>query len=316
MGTMKQTLDHRYRLLEVVGEGGASTVFSAMDLQTGELRAVKRLDPARDSHASPRRFAREARALLHLQHPNILPLYDVVLGENPYLVTELCTGETLRHRLERHGPLQLHQVYAVGVSILGALQAAHDAGIVHRDVKPGNLLIRDDGTPVLADFGIAILASARRITEGHVVGTFAFMAPEQRMGSADVDGRADLYSLGATLYTLATGLDPSDLFVADETHIRWRGLPSRFVSVLRQATAYRPENRYADARSMQTDLCDLMRGLPIPGEACVATTHGVMDSSAPMGMPNVASSTGNQDATWPASGGPMDGSTSRNCTER
>ncbi|MCB9673029.1 MAG: serine/threonine protein kinase [Alphaproteobacteria bacterium] len=260
---MQMTLDHRYRLLGVIGEGGASVVYRALDLQSGELRAVKVLDPSRDRNATGLRFVREARALLSLQHPHILPLFDVRLGEQPYLVMELCGGDTLRKRLQRAGPLPLSEVLAIGACMLDALHFAHSRGVVHRDVKPDNILVRSDGSYVLADFGIAVLAAdrSRETAEGLAIGTFAFMAPEQRLDASSVDARADLYALGATLYELATARPAADLFMAQPGSSRWDGLPAAFVDLLVRACRYKPEDRFASARDMAVALHSVARSV-------------------------------------------------------
>ncbi len=261
-GSMGSILDHRYRLLGIVGEGGASIVHRAIDLESGELRAVKILERSDDRCAIVPRFRREARALLDLRHPHILPLHGVRFGEPPYLVTELCGGDSLRHRLRRSGPLPLHEVVAVGISTLDALHFAHRRGVVHRDVKPGNLLVRSDGSTVLADFGIALLRAERtQGTEGLAMGTIAFMAPEQRLDASTVDVRADIYAMGATLYELATGRTSADLFMAGEGSPRWEGLPLPFVRILRRACHYDPARRYSTARDMGREL----RGLRVHG---------------------------------------------------
>jgi serine/threonine-protein kinase len=251
-----QVLDHRYQLLDIAGEGGASVVHRALDLTTGELRAVKLLDVARDASASVARFQREARALLSLQHDHILPLYGLHLGERPYLVMELCSGETFRTVLERDGPLPAVDITAIGIALLDALHHAHNRGVIHRDIKPGNILIDPAGRPVLADFGIAVLARdrSRDTLEGLSLGTFAFMAPEQRMDARSVDPRADLYAMGATLYELATGLPATDLFMAGEGSGRWAGLPPALAAVLRRATRYTPGERYRTALEMREAL--------------------------------------------------------------
>lgn len=261
---MMRVLDHRYQLLNIAGQGGASVVYRALDLETGELLAVKVLDVDRDASANVHRLQREARALLALQHPHILPLFGLHLSEPSYLVMELCSGETLRTQLETTGPLPLPRVVQIGIQMLNALAHAHVRGVIHRDVKPGNILISPRGHPVLSDFGIAVLARDRsRVTlEGLSMGTMAFMAPEQRLDARSVDGRADLYALGATLYELATGRTAADLFMAQEDSSRWDGLPHAFARVLREACRYRAEDRYASARDMLADL-EMLQAQPV-----------------------------------------------------
>lgn len=273
---MDKILDHRYRLLGTIGEGGASTVYRAVDLESGELRAVKVLDQARDASASLPRLQREARVLLSLRHPNILSLHGFHLGETPYLVMELCNGTTLRTVLERKGPVGLHDALCIGSAMLAALQHAHANGVIHRDVKPGNILLGPDGAPLLADFGIAVLAEdlSRTTLEGLPLGTFAFMAPEQRLCARSVDARADLYALGATLYELATGRSAHDLFMAQPASERWEGLPLAIVEVLRKACAYRPEDRYPTAAAMRVALEAAHRSLwCVPCEPLTDAAH-------------------------------------------
>ena len=202
----------RYELGDELGAGGMASVYRARD---GELRrevAVKVLFPhlARKPEIT-RRFQREARAAAVLEHPNILRVYDVgaQAGAPPFIVMELVRGASLREVGEARGPLLAELVAAIGALLCDALAVAHAAGVIHRDVKPGNVMLADDGRLLLADFGVAHLEDDDSLVtrSGALLGTPSFMAPEQALGNP-VDGRSDLYSVGATLYQLATGVLP------------------------------------------------------------------------------------------------------------
>jgi serine/threonine-protein kinase len=208
----------RYRLEERLGQGGMATVFRARDPQLGRDVAIKVMHPfvAERSEAS-QRFEREARAVAGLRHPNVLALHDYhpAEGDTPaYLVMELLTGPSLRSFLDQHGAPLAEVGAIIAVRVAQALEAAHQRGIVHRDVKPENVMF-DGSRVVLCDFGIArvVADGASGFTAtGALIGSPAYMSPEQARGDA-VDARSDLFSLGSLIYVLATGGAP---FVASQ----------------------------------------------------------------------------------------------------
>ncbi|MBK9030680.1 MAG: serine/threonine protein kinase [Myxococcales bacterium] len=199
----------RYLLGDELGAGGMATVFRARDVELRRDVAVKVLFPhlARKPELT-RRFQREARAAAGLEHANILRVYDVGTDGTAYIVMELVRGQSLRERAEADGPLLAELVAAIGALLCDALAVAHAAGVVHRDVKPANVMIADDGRLLLTDFGVARLDDDDSLVTrtGALLGTPSFMAPEQAHGP--VDARADLYSVGVTLYQLVTGSLP------------------------------------------------------------------------------------------------------------
>ncbi|RMH38071.1 MAG: serine/threonine protein kinase, partial [Deltaproteobacteria bacterium] len=203
----------RYALCEEVGAGGMASVWRAVDRQLRRVVAVKVLHPHLAKRADVvARFHREARAVAALDHPHVLRVFDVGGGdgdEPPYLVTEWIAGGSLDAFARARGPLLGEIVASVGAILCDALAVAHAAGIVHRDVKPANVLVDDGGRLVLGDFGVARVREGDSLVTatGALLGTPAFMAPEQALGDP-VDARTDLYSLGATLYFLATGALP------------------------------------------------------------------------------------------------------------
>jgi Protein kinase domain len=203
----------RYELGEELGEGGMATVFRARDRELRRDVALKVLFP----HLARRpeivhRFHREARAAAGLEHPNILRVYDVGGGEAddpPYIVMELVRGSTLAQQIEQRGAMLAEVAACIGALLGDALAAAHAAGIIHRDVKPANVLIAPGGRLLLADFGVARVETEDSLVTrtGALLGTPAYMSPEQAGGEL-ATARSDLYSLGATLYQLATGALP------------------------------------------------------------------------------------------------------------
>lgn len=196
----------RYRLERELGRGGMATVYLAHDEELGRPVAVKLL-PGRlaDDDSSRARFLREARLAGRLSHPNIVRVYDA--GETdgrPFIVMEYVPGASLAES----GLLPAARVAELGVQACAGLQHAHDAGLMHRDVKPANLLVRDDGVLKVADFGIARAAESTRHTQaGTLLGTAAYLAPEQISGE-DATPASDVYALGAVLYELLTGRPP------------------------------------------------------------------------------------------------------------
>ncbi|MBX3471078.1 MAG: serine/threonine protein kinase, partial [Planctomycetes bacterium] len=199
-----------YELLAELGRGGMGSVWRARSLALGREVALKLLT-APDDPELVERFQLEARAAARLRHPNVVGVHEVGQdGRTWFLALDLVEGESLRARVTRDGPLSPREAARVVEAIGRALHHAHGHGVVHRDVKPHNILIAADGTPLLADFGLAKDAGADGLTvTGQVLGTPAYMAPEQALGDlARVDRRADVYALGATLYEALTGAPP------------------------------------------------------------------------------------------------------------
>jgi len=201
-------LDGRYRLGRVVGQGGMATVHEATDLRSDRPVAVKLFRAPHECtpHSSTaERLAAEAAVLSSLSHPRLLAVHDVSTeGDRPYLVMDLVSGETLRSRMDR-GPLPLTEVARLGAELAVTLAYVHSRRVVHRDVKPSNILVNDSGEVFLADFGIArVLGTTRLTTTGHFVGTAAYLAPEQVQGT-EVGPAADIYALGLVLLECLTG---------------------------------------------------------------------------------------------------------------
>ncbi|HEX6573781.1 MAG TPA: protein kinase [Gemmatimonadaceae bacterium] len=203
----------RYRLLEMIGEGGMGEVWKAHDDNLDRDVAIKMLRRGTLGHATRReRFRREALVLSRLSHPGVATIFDFDVQDGfDFLVMEYVAGGTLESRIES-GPLAIEDVLSVGASIAEALDNAHRHGILHRDLKPGNIVFTKDSQPKILDFGLAILLSAGkasgRMTEpGMVVGSLPYMAPEQLWGEAD-DARTDIYALGVLLFEMITGKRP------------------------------------------------------------------------------------------------------------
>ncbi|MEV1240170.1 protein kinase [Nonomuraea sp. NPDC050022] len=205
----------RYRLLSQLGQGGMGTVWRAMDELLRQEVAVKevRLPPDLDEAARTElaeRTLREARAAARLRsHPSIVTVHDVVLdGGRPWIVMELVRGRSLDQAVRTNGPLPPRQVAWIGLQMLGALGAAHASGVLHRDVKPANVMLTDDGRVLLTDFGIATVAGDAALTQtGLLTGSPGYIAPERLRGETD-GPLADLWSLGATLFTAVEGGPP------------------------------------------------------------------------------------------------------------
>jgi eukaryotic-like serine/threonine-protein kinase len=201
----------RYRLVQPLGHGGMATVYLARDEELDRAVAVKLLaENLADDASFRKRFLREARLAARLSHPNVVSVYDAGETEDgrPYIVMEHVEGVTLADLLRERGRLPAAEAVGLAVQACRGLAHAHAAGLVHRDVKPQNLLLRSDGTLKVADFGIARAAETTALTQaGTVLGTAAYLSPEQATGE-EVTSAADVYSLGAVLYELLTGRQP------------------------------------------------------------------------------------------------------------
>ena len=205
-------LADRYRLERRLGEGGMAIVYAAEDVRHRRKVAVKVLRPELCASLGAERFLREIEIVAGLRHPHILPLYDS--GEADgflFYVMPLVEGETLRARIERERQLPIDDAIAIAREVADALGYAHGLGVVHRDVKPENILLRD-GHALVADFGIALAvqtAGGARMTQtGLSLGTPQYMSPEQAMGERTIDGRSDVYALGAVTYEMLAGEPP------------------------------------------------------------------------------------------------------------
>ncbi|MGH2905526.1 MAG: protein kinase domain-containing protein [Solirubrobacterales bacterium] len=284
-----EVIGERYRIDEIVGAGGMATVFKAFDQTLERPVAVKVM--RREVVSEPdqlERFRREARAAAKLSHAHIVTVIDA--GEEngrPYIVFEYVPGETLKQRIKSKGPLPVTEAVAYAIEIGSALVAAHAAGLVHRDVKPQNVLLDSAGHAKVADFGIAreLDASDGLTKTGRVLGTTDYVSPEQAMGE-DVTGQSDVYSLGIVLYEMLTGEVPfkgeNHVAVAMK-HVKDQ-LPdiqqqrpevsNALAAVIEKMTAKEPVDRYLTAASAESDLEDVLafesaRAGGLTGEATV-----------------------------------------------
>ena len=198
----------RYKIQRELGQGGMAKVFLAHDLKYDREVAVKVLRPDLAAGIGATRFLHEIQTAARLHHPHILPLYDSDQADGlVYYVMPFIKGETLRQRLGREGQLLVNEAIQLAREVLDALNYAHSANVVHRDIKPANILL-DAGHAVVADFGIARAIGEGESTTGHVIGTPAYMSPEQIDGSKYLDGRTDIYSLGCVLFEMLAGQPP------------------------------------------------------------------------------------------------------------
>jgi serine/threonine-protein kinase len=259
-------LDRRYRIESRLARGGMASVYAATDTRLDRRVAVKVMHPAlADDEEFVARFIREARAAAALSHPNVVAVFDQGTDDGVvFLVMEYVHGHTLRDVLRSHGRLGVADALAVLEPVLAALSAAHDAGLVHRDVKPENVLISSDGRVKVADFGLARAVagtSQTATTSGLLIGTVAYLAPEQ-VEHGTADARTDVYAAGVVLYELLTGSPPfpaeTPLAVAYR-HVhedvpapsrRVSGVPAQLDALVAAATERDPDERPADASEL------------------------------------------------------------------
>lgn len=296
-------LDARYRVDAVIARGGMSTVYRGIDLRLDRPVAIKVMDPSfAGDPAFLSRFELEARSVARLSHAGLVAVYDQGRDDgHVFLVMELVEGGTLRGLLREHGALSVPLAFSVLEPVLAALATAHRAGLVHRDVKPENVLIATDGAVKLADFGLVRAVAAANATASSVImGTAGYLSPEQVVPGTS-DARSDVYSAGVLLYEMLTGAPPysggTALSVAYQ-HVntdtsapseRFPGLPPELDDLVLRATRRDPAARFPDAGAMLAEVLELRRWLhiaavrvPVPasehrasdsGQATVAVGH-------------------------------------------
>lgn len=262
---VRKALDGRYTVECEIGRGGAARVFRALD-QAGREVAVKVLHPQLAASVTADRFLREIQVVARLRHSRIARLIDT--GEGEWLVwyvMELVPGPTLRQHLDRARRVSVSDTISIARDLLGALGAAHAEGVVHRDVKPDNIVLSPEGA-VLVDFGIAkaiVASGSDRLTRsGFAVGTSTYMSPEQISGIDSIDPRSDLYSLACVLFECLAGRPPYEDPFEDRVLTKHqtaeipdlRALcpeaPAGLVAVIKKAMAKTPEDRWASAEQM------------------------------------------------------------------
>jgi serine/threonine-protein kinase len=294
-------LGGRYQLVELLGQGGMATIFRALDTQLGRDVAVKLLRPEylRDPDFSSR-FRQEAQAAASLTHPNVVTVFDY--GEDPsgpYIVMELIDGEDLATIIRRSGALPPRQATRIAAAVARALAAAHARGLVHRDVKPGNVLIGRDGQVKVVDFGIARAVSEAQVTlPGTTLGSVHYFSPEQARGEPATES-SDIYSLGIVLYELLTGARPweGDSAAAvglarlsgpapDPMAVR-PSVPPDLAAITRKALAPEPRDRFASAAAM-ADALDAALTTGGASAAASAAAAGAMGAAATAAMSGVA----------------------------
>lgn len=260
-------LDDRYEILELIGAGGMANVYKALCHRLNRYDAVKimRDDTAADE-CFRKRFRTESQAVAMLSHPNIVSVYDVSHNENiEYIVMELVDGITLKQYMKEHGALPTDEVLNFSIQIAKALAHAHSKGIIHRDIKPQNVMLLKDGLIKVADFGIAALQNDIEESTNETVGSVHYIAPEQARGAA-ADARSDIYSLGIVMYEMMTGRLPyvgkSDVEVAVK-HMNTEAVPPRTIvpgipeeleRICLKAMATDITDRYQSAGELLSDL--------------------------------------------------------------
>jgi len=288
----------RYEIIGELGHGAMGVVYKARDPLIDRTVAIKTigLDMSREeSEAFERRFYREARSAGRLNHSNIVTIHDVGKGDAvAYIAMEFLPGRSLREILDSGVVLPPEKIADISAQVADGLAYAHQNGIVHRDVKPPNIMVLDSGLVKITDFGIALLPAGSRTLAGTVFGSPKYMSPEQVVGG-DVDGRADIYSLGAVLYEMLTGLPPfagGDLNavltqVINETPpapgSRNKSIAPAFDYIVAKAMAKNRDDRYGNAQAMASDLRNF-RDLQLPS----VITHE-LHSAATAKSPDIAS---------------------------
>src|SRR5881398_3019220 len=291
--------DGRYRIVRKLGAGGMADVYLAEDQELGRRVAIKILN---DRHAADdqfvERFRREAKNAAGLSHPNIVSIYDRGTAEGTYYIAmEYLDGRSLKELIVSRGPAPVKTAVEYARQILAAVGFAHRHGIVHRDIKPHNVLVGPEGRLKVTDFGIARSGASQMTEVGSIIGTAQYLSPEQARG-APVDQTSDLYSVGVVLFELLTGEVP---FTGDTPlEIAMKHLsevpvppselrddvPDDLDLVVLRALAKDPEDRYQTAEEMDADLARIQRGLSVSSETTDAAT-AVLAGAGISGAPTI-----------------------------
>jgi hypothetical protein len=304
-GALARALGRQYRVVRLLGRGGFAEVFEVRDEDLQRRLAVKVLrEDIPWSPATLSRFKQEARAIARLSHPNTLPIHFVGEAEGlVFYVMPYCEGRTLTEILRAEGALPVHRALSIAEPILETLQHAHEHGLVHRDVKPDNILIEAvTGRPLLVDFGIVkwLDGPVGHTQTGFVVGTPLYMSPEQALGRHDVDARADIYGIGVVLFQMLTGAPPFEGHDSQEIATRHlhqpvpvstlsrERVPPWLAAVIVQCLAKHPDDRYPSARAV----LDALRSgrAPVVGPATAAaerTAPRSQDDTPTAAMPRL-----------------------------
>lgn len=266
------TLDERYKIEELIGNGGMANVYKALSLRLNRYDAVKIMHAdLLENEDFRRRFQTESQAVAMLSHPNIVSVYDVSHTDDiEYIVMELVDGITLKQYMKKRGALEYEEALDFSIQIAGALEHAHSKGIIHRDIKPQNIMLLKDGQLKVADFGIASLESDVEIPTDEAVGSVHYIAPEQARGMS-ADARSDVYSLGIVMYEMLTGKLPyegeSEVEVAvmhmNAEPVTPRSIiediPEELENIVLKAMETEADDRYQSAAELLNDLTEFRK---------------------------------------------------------
>ena len=292
---LRRATGNRYRVLRRLGGGGMADVFIAEQALLGRRVVIKVLHPhlARDAEVAER-FRREAEAAAKLVHPHITPIFDYGATEDVvFAVMPLLEGGSLADRIQKEKQLEAGPAAAIAVQVACALDYAHRHGVVHRDVKPDNVLFDEDGNSSLTDFGIATARFHARLTaSGRAMGTPHYMSPEQAMGKL-VDGRSDLYAVGILLYEALVGFPPfdgADAFAVSYKQVHEPAVPPVEVStrvpaalseIVMRCLAKQQATRYSRGHELADALLGFLRGVPEAGASYRAAATARRPSFSP-----------------------------------